>query len=139
MVIIEKGAARSPARAVVGDSGLFRNFRKRPLPVLAIERGLAVGADEEVCVAARLLISGALALAPARTRQPGLRGHIRKRLVAVIAIEMIGRRSSAVDSVIEACAVDQKNIFPAVVVVIDKGRGAPRGFEQVSIPVLVAE
>ena len=67
---------------------------------------------------------------PSAPRQIGLFSNIGKRSVLVVAVEMIGRLLALRKS-LKRGSVDEENVEPAVVVVIEQGDAAPRGLDDV--------
>src|SRR5580692_4280755 len=71
-------------------------------------------------------------------RDAGLHGYIDESAVAIIAKQMRSR-FSACRKAFESRSVHQKDVEPAIVVVIVEGNAAAGGFEQILVFVLAAE
>ena len=82
-------------------------------------------------------IAHAAPLTPSRTHEAGFPGHIGKRPIAVVLKKVIARLLPS-GKAFEAPSVHQKNVEPAVVVVIIEGHAAACGFQQVFVLVLAA-
>ena len=69
---------------------------------------------------------------------PSLHGHIGECAVAIVSKQM-GNRLAAGRKPFEPRSVHQKNIQPAIVVVVVERNSAARGFEQIFVLVLAAK
>ena len=102
-----------------------------------IENVLTEITHKQIIKAVVIVISDTHALAPAVVNESDLRRHVGKRAVTIILEEMRGgllaRRKS-----LEAPAVHEKDIEPAVVVVIVKGDSTAGSFKQIFVFVLAA-
>src|SRR5258708_17983855 len=85
-----------------------------------------------------VIIAHANALVTARHIQARFDGDVRKRAVVVIAIKMVGG-SFALGKTRQSCAVHQKNVEPAVVIVVENGGAGAYGCDDVFFRVLGAE
>ena len=94
--------------------------------------------DEEIFVAVVVVVADADALAPAGVADSGFRGDVDKSSVAIILEKM---RSGLLPcgKTFQARAVHEKNVEPAVVVVIVEGDAAAGRFEQIFVFVFAAE
>ena len=108
------------------------------IAVVAIEDVLAVVGDEDGLMAVVVLIGNGDALRPALTDEAGFFGDVCKRAVAVVFVEAIrcvrGDRRG-----VEAAAVENENVEPAVVIVIEECNAAAGGFEDIVGAVSAAE
>src|SRR5262249_25450671 len=111
---------------------------ERSVSVVVIENIFAEIRDEEIFVAVVIVIADADALAPSGVADSGLRGDIRKRSVAIVFEKMRGRRLPR-RKTFEARAVHQKNIEPAIVVVVVESDAAARRFEQIFVFMFAAK
>src|SRR5262249_42320385 len=110
---------------------------ERSVAVVAVEDLVAVVGDEQIGVAVVVVVAGADALAPAAAGDAGLRGDVGERAVAVVPIEMahwcgVVRRR-------QAGAVDEKDVRPAVVVVVEDRDAAAGRLEDVLLGALAAD
>ncbi len=103
-----------------------------------IEDIFSVVSYEEVVPAVVVVVADANALSPARVGDPSFRGNVGESAVAIVAKKMRDRFVAG-GKAFQTRAVYDKNIQPAVVVVIVEGDATAGGFEQVFILVLSAE
>ena len=97
-----------------------------------VEDVLAVVADEEIVEAVVVIIADAHGLSPAGVGEAGLERHIGEGAIAIIFEEVTDRLLSFGET-FQAPPIDQKDIEPAIVVVIVEGDAASRGFEEILI------
>src|SRR5262249_7304616 len=102
-----------------------------------IERVLAKVADKDIVVTVIIEIADAHSLPPTRSSEPRFSGHVGKSPIAVVVIQMVCR-CLARRHPIKPGTVDEDDIFPAIIVVIDEARPAPGSFKQVPVAMLVA-
>src|SRR5262249_1435143 len=69
-------------------------------------------------------------------RQPDFDRNISEGAVPIVFVKAIARSRPRC---LKACAVDKKNIEPAVVVVVEERDAAPGGLHQIAILLLAAE
>ena len=138
LVVVQKRAARVPAQPVLLKPGFPGHFGKRPVPVVAEQRVLPVVADEKVVPAVVVVVAHAARLAPARAPQPRLQRHVGKRAVAVV-LEQVADRLLALGKPLQPPAIDQKNVHPVVLVVVEEGRAAAGRLQQIFVAVLAAK
>ena len=103
-----------------------------------IEPVLAVVSNVEILPAVVVVIADADALSPTRSGEAGLCSDIRESSVVIVAIEMISRRWSGRKR-FEPGSVHQKNIGPAVIVVIKDRDAGAGGLDDVFLGVDAAE
>ena len=70
--------------------------------------------------------------------ESGLRGNVGEGSVVIVAIEVVGG-SFAGRKAFERGAVDEKNVRPAVVVVVEDGHAGAGGFDDVFLGVHAAK
>ena len=133
-VIVHKRAARVPALAVGGDTGLRADVGEGAISVVVIEHVLA----EQIVVAVVVVVADANTLSPTGVADACSQRHIGESAVAII-LEQAGDRFVSGGKSFEVRAVHQKNVEPAVVVVVVERDSAARGFEQVFVLVFAAE
>ncbi len=136
-IVVDEGAAVAPGLAGARDAGFFAYVGEGAVAVVVIEHIFSVIGDVEIFAAVVVVIADADALAPAGVREAGLFCDIGERAVAIVVVEMAGRRFSG--GSIEACAVDDEDVRPAVVVVVEDGDARSRGFNDVFLGVHAAE
>ena len=137
-VVVHESAAGVPALAVSGDAGLFADVGEGAVAVVVVENVLAEVGDEQVFEAVVVVVADADALSPAGVGHAGLCGDVGESAVAIVLEEMRGGLLAGGEA-FEAPAVDQKNIQPAVVVVVVESDAAAGGLEQIFVLVLAAE
>ncbi len=137
-VVVHKGAAGPPSGPVAGQAGFLGYVGERPVAVVVIEDVLSVIGNEEVFEAVVVVVAHADTLSPARPGHPCLLGYVGESPVAVVLEEVAGRFLARREA-IQAPAIHQEDIEPAVVVVVEERRPAAGGFEQVLVFLLVAE
>ena len=128
-VIVQKTAARAPAGPRSRDAGFFRDIRKRPIAVVAVEHVLPPVRDEQIVEAVVVVVADTTRLPPAGVGQPRLLRDIGECAVAVVVKQVTGRLAVPHFRV-EAAAVHQKDVEPAVVVVVEERRAAAHFLEQ---------
>src|SRR5262245_36787377 len=137
LVVIDEGRAAPPSGLQARHADLLRYVREHALAVVFIKRVPAVVRNEKVVEAVVVVIADADRLPPPRASQPRLFGHVGESPVTVVAVETICRllpfRKAA-----EARPVDEEEVEPAVVVVIEPGDTAAGRFQQVFVLALVA-
>src|SRR5262249_4135680 len=109
------------------------------VPVVVPQDAIAPVRDEQILPAIVVVVAGANALAPARMRDAGFHRHIGEGAVAIVLIQAADRRLARRPLRFQASAVYQKDVQPAVVVVIEEGASAAGGFQQVFVLALAAE
>src|SRR5882672_4888461 len=110
---------------------------KAAVSLISIQLVLTPIRDEQVLVSIVVVITSTHALSPAARYQASARGDILERAVAPVSIEMI-RRLLSLWKVIQRGAVHEKDVEPAVPVVVE-GRDAGAGrLEQVLVRALRA-
>ena len=103
-----------------------------------IENVLAPVADEEVFESVVVVVADTHSLSPPGMRQSSARGDVGEGTVAIVLVEVI-HRLAPFRKTFQARPVDAENIQPAVVVVVEKGRPAAGGLEQVGVLRFAAE
>src|SRR5579862_2085805 len=127
-VVIEEGASGTPAFGVTGDIRFAAHFGKGAVAVVTVEQVFSPIGDKNVLEAVVVVVADADTLSPAGMGQASFFGYVGEGSVAIVPKKFVaGRRPLQ----FEARAVDQEDIKPAVVVVIDEGHAGPRGLEDV--------
>ena len=120
------------------QTGAARDVLERAVPSVSVQAILTPIRDEEIVVSVIVVVADAGALAPTARAQPGPVGDILERTVPPISVQMIGRLPP-LGKTFEHRAVDEKDVEPAVAVVVDRGRAGPGRLEQVLVRVLATE
>src|SRR5919204_3537897 len=126
-VVIHKGTAGGPARFFIQQSSFLRDVSEGAVAVVVVERILAVIGDEQVFEAVIVVVAYANSLSPPRALQTGFLRNVGKSAIAIV-LEQIARRLLAFGKALEACAVDQEDIEPAIVVIIVEGDAGAGSF-----------
>ena len=95
-----------------------------------IEAVLAVVGDVEVFPSVVVVVADADALAPAGCGEAGFRGDVGEGAVVIVAVEVVGGRLPGGKS-FELGAIDQEDVGPSVVVVVEDGDAGAGGFDDV--------
>jgi hypothetical protein len=139
-VVVDKSAAGAPGFARACDAGFFADVGEGAVAIVVIEDILAVVGYVQILEAVVIVIADADALAPAAVREAGFLGDIGKRAVVIVAVEMIGGSVLYVyGRAFELCTVDDEDVGPTVVVVIEDGDAGAGGFDDVLLCVAAAE
>ena len=92
-IVIDEGAARTPARAGDRQAGLGGDVGEFAVAAIAVEAVRPVVGDEQVGLAVIIEIADAGGLRPAGAREAGLPADLGEVAFAVVAIELrVGRR-----------------------------------------------
>src|SRR5437667_11858550 len=127
-VVVNKSASCSPSRIFVQQSGVLSDIGKSPIAIVAIQLVLAEVGAKQIFEAVVIVVSNANTCCPTCIAKAGSFGNIRERSITIIFIQAIGRfRRGAFDF----RAAKQKNIDPAVIVVIDESATTAGRFEDV--------
>src|SRR5690349_13446821 len=94
LVVIHEAASVVPTRTrtVLSEARLLRHVGEGAISVVVIKSVLTPVGDEEVVPAVVVVVSDAHSLTPTSARQPRLRGHVGECPVAIVMIQMAGRR-----------------------------------------------
>src|SRR6266851_5470037 len=139
-VVVEIGGEHAEAEGAVGlqDAGFFADVGEGAVAVVVVENVFSAVGDEEIVETVVIVVADADTLSPAEMQQAGFGGDVGERAIAIVLEEMICG-FLACGETFEAPAVDEKNIQPAVVVVIVERDAAAGGFEKILVLVLAAE
>src|SRR5882724_4543951 len=128
IVVVEPDSAGSPAGC--GDAGLGGHVGKGAISIVVIQNAVPVLCHIEVGKSVAIVVTDGNALAVSAGNNAGLFGDVREGAVAVISIQSIPQRR--IGSVkIALAAVDQIDVHPPVVVVIQERTASPRSFGQI--------
>src|SRR5712664_1923829 len=137
-IVIDKGASGSPSLAGTSHAGFVAYIGKRAVAVVAIQNILAVIGDVEVDPAVIVVVTHTNALAPSGVGQPRLFRDVAEGAVMIVAIQMVRRSFSRGES-LEFGPIDDENVRPAIVVVVENRNARPGRFDDVLLCVLPAE
>ena len=128
-VEIEEGGAGVPPGLMVKEAARARDVRERPVAVVVVKHVLAVIGDEQIEKAVVIVVARAHPLTPPMFDEAGLGCNVRKGTIAIVLVEMIGRLLAARE-VDGAPAVDDEDVRPFVIVVVEDCRAPARRGEQ---------
>src|SRR5437016_1048457 len=139
LVVIHKAASVVPARArtVLSEARLLRHVGEGAITVVVIKSVLTPVCDEEVVPTVVVEVSDAHSLTPTSTRQPRLRGHVGECPIAIVMIQMAGRRF-AVGKTFQHGGAYLEDVGPAILIVIIKGDAAARRLDDPALGVRIA-
>ena len=132
-IVVEQGAAGSPAELFVVDAGFAGDVGESAVAVVVKQDVVSPEAAEQIVPAVVVVVADADAGLPAGARQAGFFGDVGEGAVAIVFVEMRSRRLAGRPVGVEARAVGEINVEPAVVVVIEKGQAAALGFDDVAL------
>src|ERR1700733_8441598 len=134
-IVVDKRAAGIPPNlgSRLNQSSLLCYIRKRAVAVVAIERILAVIRDQEIIAAIVVVVAHAAGLAPASSvLQSRTDRHIGEGSIAIV-LEETTVRFLALRKTLQPPAIDQKEIDPAIVIVVVEGQATASSFKEVFI------
>src|SRR6266567_1469277 len=117
IIIVKPGGARGPAGR--GHARLLRHVRKCAVAVVVIKNAAVVTGDVEINPAIAIVISSSHAHAKNSSRYSGFLGYICEGTVVVVVIQRALQRRLRREKV-RRPAVDQIDVHPAVVIVIEE-------------------
>ncbi len=126
-VVIDKAASCAPLVSRGFQTGLLRHIGECSVAIVVIENVLAPVGHQQVRESVVVVVAGAAALRPAGSREARAQGHITESSVAVVMVEMADGSLTFWKSR-DTRAVGQKNVRPAIAVVIEDNRAVPCGF-----------
>src|SRR5580658_924006 len=131
-VVVAPCGAGMPCRRIVERyAGLLGNIGKRSVVIVVVEAVLAPVRHKDIGPAVVVVVRNGHAETPAVVGHAGLGRHVGERAVVVIMKQRrVGRRLLAVER-IKGRAVDDINIEPAVVVVVDQPHAGALGLDDV--------
>jgi len=130
-VIVDESAAGAPCSARTCDPGFFADVGECSVAIVVIEDILAVVRDVQILEAIVVIVADTHALAPAGMREAGFLSDIGEGAVVVVAVEMIRGSFVRSEAAVELCAVDDEDVGPAVVIVIEDRDASAGGFDNV--------
>ena len=86
--------------------------------------------DVKICPAIIVIVAGTDALSPTGQRRASFAGYVLERSIAIVVIEMAGRFLPFGEA-LKRGAVDEKDVRPPIIVIIDERRAASRCFDDV--------
>ncbi len=128
-VIIQKTASCAPRITVPGNAGLFRHVGECAVAIVVIQDVVSPVSDEQIVVAIVVVVADAASLSPARTSQACFLCDVGERAVTIVVKQVAGGMAIRL-SRRKACSIHQKNVEPAIVVVIEQGNTAAHFLQQ---------
>ena len=111
------------------ETHLARHITECTVPVVVVEDVLAIVGDKEVEIAVVVVVADADSLSPAMPDQPSLLGDVGKGSVSIVLIEVVGRLQ-ALGKIFYSPAIDDEDVEPAIVVVVEESDSAPSRRQQ---------
>src|SRR5690242_19391237 len=116
-IVVDKAAASVPSRmAFFRQAGFRGDIGESAIAVIVVEHDFAPVGDHQVVETIIVVVADAASLTPAGAKQSGFGGHVREGAVAIVVEEEVAGLVRGIDS-LEASAIHQENVEPAVVVV----------------------
>src|ERR1700683_3553363 len=128
IVVIKPDGAAAPAGS--GDAGFGGDVAESAVAVIAIEDAVRVLRDVEVGETVGIVIADSDAHAVGVAGDSGFFGYVGESAVAIIAIECVAQGLRRTVE-IAGPAVDEVDVHPAVVVVIEEAAAGADGFRQI--------
>src|SRR5580704_2005779 len=133
LVVVDKRAAGIPAALAVArirrNPGLLGGIGEGSVAIVVPQGAITPVGDVQVVETIIIVVARANALAPASAGNAGFEGDIGKGAVPVVLVEPAHWRLTRWPLGFKAGTVHQKDIEPAIVVVVDEGAAAPGSFE----------
>ena len=120
VVVVAPGRARRPAAQ--RDSSLFRDIGERAVMIVVVEAVLAEIGNVDVGPAIVVVIADHHAKAPALIGHSGFVGHVGERSIVIVVEQHGPRRRFLALQCGERRAIQQIDVEPAVVVVVEQRR-----------------
>src|SRR5262249_1120728 len=128
VVVIEPDGAGSPSRR--GHAGFLGNVSESAVAVITVKNALAVLRDVEIGEAVPVVVADSSTLPVSACGDTGFLRHVCERAIAVVVVKRVAQRRIGRVKVART-AVDEVEVHPAVVVVIEKGAAGTRGLGKV--------
>ena len=119
---------RPSAQDLPPKPGLPGHIGKCAIAIVAVEPVLSEVGAEDVVEAVVVVVGDANSIGPACRLQAGLFGDVRESAVTVIFVQAVRRFGRIA---VQARSRKQKNIHPAIIVVINEGASATIGLQDV--------
>ena len=126
-IVINERAAGVPAFSVSANAGFVGDVGKCAVAVVVVQNIFTEVADEQIVVPIIVVVADADALSPSVMDKSGLRSNVGKSSIAIVFEKMRDRFVAGLKS-LKPRTVHQKNVEPAVVVVIVESNPAAGGF-----------
>ena len=134
-VVVEEGAAGVPAGFRLEEASFGSDVGEGTVAVVAVEDVLTVVTDEEIVPTVVVVVADTAALSPSAACKTGFSSNVGESTIPIVLEEM--RDGFLVlGKAFETGTVDEKDIDPVIVVIVEESYSAACGFEQVSVLVL---
>src|SRR6185437_10551383 len=129
-VVVNPTASGTVADHVLRESRSLCHIGERAVPVVVIEHVVAVIRNEQIVKAVVIVIADGNTGCPTRARQSGFRCRVSESAVSIVLVQAVrdARRIT-----LQACTVENEQIHPAIVVVIDEGDASPNYLDDVTL------
>src|SRR5436190_16981145 len=134
-IVIDETTSRSPALFSGEQSRRLGHIREGPVAVVAVQNVLTEIGTKNIIEAIIVIVSNADSGCPANASQSSFVCNVGKCTIAIVLVKAI---SSPFGPAFEAGAGKNKNVHPAVVVVIDEGAAAAGRFQDVFLALSAA-
>src|ERR1700747_3259053 len=135
-VVIHESTAAAPGLSVASHASSFSHFFE-PAPDIVIEPIFSVICDVKIFPAVVVIVSYAYALAPACRSETRTRRHVSKSSIVIVVIQVIGRSTFGREAR-DRRSIHEKNIRPAVVIIIKDCHTCAGAFEDVCAAMIAA-
>ncbi len=132
-VVIEPGAAGSPAVLFVVNPGLAGDVGESSVAVVVKQDVVSPEAAEQIVPAVVVIVADTDASLPTGAPQAGFLGDVGKGSVAIIFVEMRSGGLAGRPVGVEARAVGEIDVEPAIIVVVEERQAAAFGFDDVAL------
>src|ERR1700722_3433795 len=130
VVVIEPKRAASPLRGL--DAARRGHIGKGTVSVVVIENRLADAGDEDVQIPVMVIVGDSDAHAKKGGIDPGLLRYVAEGAVMIVAVKSKWEGGLRVEKG-GGTGVDQENVHPAVIVVIENGHAGPHRFRKIML------
>src|SRR5271163_219129 len=125
-IIIKESAARAPPRRpAVCKPCLYCDVAKGSISIVLVKNILAIVSNEDIFKAIVVIVRDRYRACPPSAMESGLVRYIRECSVSVVLVETVCRSWNRFNP----SSAEQKNIQPAVIIVVEKGNSASDRFE----------
>ena len=131
VVVVAEGRAGSPA-AGIAHASLRCDIGKRAVVIVAVENSAIEIGNVKIFPAVVVVVADGYAESPAAMCDSGFRRHVMERAIVIIAVKLAGMAFAGVN-IFDGRSVDEVNIHPAIVVVIENGNPAAHRVHDVAL------
>src|SRR5437588_233407 len=131
VVIITEGGACAPSSGI-SHASFRRDISERAITIVAIEHCTIYISNVEIFPAVIVEVADGGAKAPTAVPYPCFRADIGEGAIVIIPVELAGVAFVRM-KILQRGTVDQEDIHPAVVVVVENCNAAAHGFHDVTL------